>query len=214
MDGLYNRVYNGNGQCLGPLLNTAPFRSPTSGGLNRCFKIRNNTNTNVHVLIKNGEFEYLSEAKQIIKDSVYRYDGYFAVKPGSMGYYRISTYSFYILCYVMVNGKQVILFEDITNRFSHIVISDELLLKTIKEESKETYVDYLREELQKTRDLERKQTQNLILNTSGHFDKIGLNTTPLNSRRFNKKDYIDFTRSDESKIRPCMTSLLRHSYAL
>ena len=198
MDGLYNRVYNGNGQCLGPLLNTTPFRSPTSGGLNRCFKIRNNTNNEVHVLIKNGEFENFSEAKQVIKNSVYRYDGYFTVKPGSMGYFRISTYSFYIICYVMVKGKQVILFEDITNRFTHIVISDDLLLKTIEKESQEIYVDYLKEELQKSRNLERTQTQNLILNTT----------------RFNKKNYIDFTRSDDNRIKPCMNSLLSHSYAL
>ena len=197
MDGLYNRVYNGNDQCLGPLLNTTPFRSPTSGGLNRSFKIRNNTSSNIYILMKDGEFLSLAEAKDNIKDSIYRYDNYFCIKPFSMNCLQTSTYSFYILCYVFVNSTRVILFEEVTNRFTHIVITEEMLLEKIDKEPKNIYIDYLKQELQKTRNLERQQTKSLILN---------------NNNNFKKKDYIDFTRSDRGIIKHCMSSLLKHSY--
>ena len=75
MDTLYNSVYNYKGECLGPYLNTkSPFRSTTSCGINRTLKVRNDTNCNIRILIKHGEFENLEEAKQKSMESIYTFD--------------------------------------------------------------------------------------------------------------------------------------------
>ena len=205
MDNLYSTVYNYNGECLGPYLNTTPFRSPTSGGLNGSFKIRNNTNCVLEVYIKNGEFPTTVYAKKLIQSSVYKYDGGSKINPSSMGQIRSSTFSFYIICYARYNNELILLFEDLTNRLSHIVITEDILLKCLKEKSRRMYVEYLKQGLEKTRTYERERVKK-------SFD-TSLNNRQSFTTNFNKKNYVDFTSSEESKIKPCMTSLLRHSYS-
>ena len=81
MDSLYNTVYNNKGECLGKYLNTPGFRTVTSCGINRTLKVRNDTNCHIRILIRDGEFENLQEAKQKIAESIYRYDSGCLVKP-------------------------------------------------------------------------------------------------------------------------------------
>jgi len=205
MDNLYSTVYNYNGECLGPYLNTTPFRSPTSGGLNGSFKIRNNTNCVLEVYIKNGEFPSTYYAKKLIQSSVYKYDGGNIINPLSMSQIRSSTFSFYIICYARYNNELILLFEDLTNRFSHIVITEDMFSKCLKDKSRRLYVDYLKKDLEKTRTYERERVKK-------SFD-TSMDRTKSLTTNFNKRNYVDFTSSEDSKIKPCMTSLLQHKYS-
>ena len=84
MDNLYSSVYNYKGESLAPYLNTYGFKTVTSCGINRTLKVRNDTNCHIHILIRNGEFKNLQEAKHKINQSIYKYDSGCIVKPFSM----------------------------------------------------------------------------------------------------------------------------------
>ncbi len=187
MDTLYNSVYNYKGECLGPYLNTmSPFRSTTSCGINRTLKVRNDTNCNIRILIKHGEFENLKEAKQKSMESIYTFDSGGIIKPFSMSLINTSTFSFYVACFVEFDNNSVILFEKLMNRSNDITITQDYLLKQLKEVSIEDYIKYLKRELQNTREGEKTK-----------LSESGKNI--INERtRFFKKDYIDFTRSRDN----------------
>ena len=186
MDNLYNPVYNYKGESLSSYLNTPGFKTVTSCGINRTLKVRNDTNCHIRILIRNGEFENLQEAKKKISESVYKYDSGCIVKPFSMSLLNTSTFSFYVACFVEFDHTSVMLFEKLTNRSYDIKIDDAYLLTQLKETSIEDYISYLKRELQTTRDGERKYLSNSGKNI-------------INERtKYFKRDYVDFTRSREN----------------
>ena len=186
MDSLYSTVYNNKGECLGKYLNTPGFRTVTSCGINRTLKVRNDTNCHIRILIRNGEFENLQEAKQKISESIYRYDSGCVVKPYSMSLVNTLTFSFYVACFVEFDATSVMLFEKLTNRSFDITIDDAYLLTQLKETSIDDYITYLKRELQTTRNREKKQ-----------LSESGKNFINERTKYF-KRDYVDFTRSREN----------------
>ena len=187
MDNLYSSVYNYKGESLGPYLNTSsPFRSTTSCGINRTLKVRNNTNSNIHILVKNGEFEILEEAKHKIAGSVYSYDSGAIIKPFSMSLINTSTFSFYVACFVELDGNCIMLFEKLMNRSNDITITQSYLLSQLKEVSMDDYIKFLQKELQNTREGEKTK-----------LSESGKNIINERTKYF-KRDLVDFTRSREN----------------
>ena len=157
MDNLYSTVYNSKNECLGKYLNTPGFRTVTSCGINRTLKVRNDTNCYIRVLIHNGEFETVEEAKQNISNSIYGYDTGAIVKPYSMTLISTLTYSFYVSCFVEFDATSVMLFEKLSNRSFDITVDDPYLLTQLKDISIDDYITYLKREIQTKRNREKKQ---------------------------------------------------------
>ena len=148
MNNLYSSVNNYQGQNLGPYLNTRGFQTLTSCGINRTFKIRNETNCNIRILIKFGEFINLSEAQQKIYESFYNFDCECVVKPYIMSLINTSTFSFYVACFVELPESSVMLFDKLSNRSNDVRITDSYLLSRLKQVSLNGYISYLKHELQ------------------------------------------------------------------
>ena len=194
MDSLYSSVVNYKGDNIGSYLNTTAFRSVTACGINRTLKIRNDTNCHIKILIHNGEFQNIQEAKYKIQTSLYRYDNGAIIKPFSMTLLNTLTYSFYIACFVIFHDTNVMLFERLMNKSNDINITDSYLLSTLKEASINDYIKYLKSELQEKK----------------YFDKRNfIKTTGENivneKKKYFKKDYLDFTRSQRN---------LKHNFTL
>ena len=183
MDNLYSSVYNYKGESLSPYLNTYGFKTVTSCGINRTLKVRNDTNCHIHILIRNGEFKNLQEAKHKINQSIYKYDSGCIVKPFSMYLLNTSTFSFYVACYVEFDDSMVLLFEKLTNRLFDITIDDAYLLTQLKETSIDDYIKYLKREIQTARNREK-----------NNLSDSGKNFINEQTKYF-KRDYVDFTRS-------------------